>query len=78
MKKAAHPAVIGDKVQGNHRPDKYPVHPRRHGSYVRFDGNACVLIDKEGNPRAERASSALRRRAPREELAIVSLASEVV
>ena len=31
---------------------------RNDGSYLRFDSNACVIIDKEYEPAAARASSA--------------------
>ncbi len=32
--------------------------PRADGSYLRFDRNACVIIDKEMNPEGVRVSSA--------------------
>ena len=34
---------------------------RVDGSYVRFDSNACVLIDEEGNPRGTRIFGAVAR-----------------
>jgi large subunit ribosomal protein L14 len=56
----------------------YPVR-RDDGSYVRFDRNAVVLIDDEGNPRGTRIFGAVAREL-REKgyMKIVSLASEVV
>ena len=62
----------GDKVQAVIVRCKYPTR-RDDGSYVRFDSNACVLIDKEGNPRGTRIFGAvareLRRPEPRRERA---------
>ena len=57
---------------------KYP--PRRSdGSYVRFDANAVVLIDKDNNPRGTRIFGAVARELrERKFMKIVSLASEVV
>ena len=56
----------------------YPIR-RDDGSYVRFDRNAVVLIDDEGNPRGTRIFGAVAREL-REKgyMKIVSLASEVV
>lgn len=52
---------------------------RIDGSYVRFDRNAVVLIDKEGNPRGTRIFGAVARELrDRKYSRIVSLASEVV
>ncbi|HMN95654.1 MAG TPA: 50S ribosomal protein L14 [Phycisphaerales bacterium] len=68
----------GDKVQAVVVRAKYPVR-REDGSYVRFDSNACVLIDKEGNPRGTRIFGAVARELrERNYMKIVSLASEVV
>jgi len=54
----------------NRRPD---------GSYVRFDSNAVVLIDQEGNPRGTRIFGAVARELrERKFMKIISLASEVV
>ncbi len=52
---------------------------RSDGSYVRFDGNAAVLIDEEQNPKGTRIFGAVAREL-REKgfMKIVSLASEVV
>jgi large subunit ribosomal protein L14 len=52
---------------------------RDDGSYVRFDRNALVLIDKERNPRGTRIFGAVARELRERGFAkIVSLASEVV
>lgn len=56
----------------------YPVH-RADGSYVRFDKNAVVLIDDEGNPKGTRIFGAVARELREKNyMKIVSLASEVV
>ncbi len=56
----------------------YPVR-RDDGSYVRFDKNAVVIIDKEGNPRGTRIFGAVARELREKAyMKIVSLASEVV
>jgi large subunit ribosomal protein L14 len=52
---------------------------RSDGSYVRFDNNAVVLIDKDNNPRGTRIFGAVARELrDRRFMKIVSLASEVV
>jgi large subunit ribosomal protein L14 len=52
---------------------------RDDGSYVRFDRNALVLIDKEKNPRGTRIFGAVARELREKGFAkIVSLAAEVV
>jgi len=52
---------------------------RPDGSYVRFDSNAVVLIDKDNNPRGTRIFGAVARELrDRKFMKIVSLASEVV
>ena len=52
---------------------------RRDGSYVRFDGNAMVLLDGDGNPRGTRIFGAVARELrERKYMKIVSLAQEVV
>ena len=52
---------------------------RPDGSYVRFDTNAIVLIDKDNNPRGTRIFGAVARELrDRKFMKIVSLASEVV
>lgn len=52
---------------------------RDDGSYVRFDKNAIVLIDNDGNPRGTRIFGAVARELrERKYMKIISLASEVV
>jgi large subunit ribosomal protein L14 len=52
---------------------------RNDGSYVRFDNNAVVLIDKDNNPRGTRIFGAVARELrDRRFMKIVSLANEVV
>ena len=52
---------------------------RDDGSYVRFDTNAVVLIDKDNNPRGTRIFGAVARELrERKFMKIVSLANEVV
>ena len=52
---------------------------RPDGSYVRFDRNALVIIDKDGNPRGTRIFGAVARELrQRNFMKIVSLAAEVV
>jgi large subunit ribosomal protein L14 len=52
---------------------------RDDGSYVRFDRNAVVLVDKDGNPRGTRIFGAVARELrERRYNKIVSLASDVV
>ena len=55
------------------------VTKRIDGSYVRFDKNAAVVIDKENNPRGTRIFGAVARELrDKNFMKIVSLASEVV
>ena len=57
---------------------KYPTR-RPDGSYVRFDSNAGVLIDENGNPIGTRIFGAVARELREKNfMKIVSLASEVV
>jgi large subunit ribosomal protein L14 len=52
---------------------------RDDGSYVRFDSNAAVIVDNDGNPRGTRIFGAVARELrERNFMKIVSLASEVV
>lgn len=52
---------------------------RTDGSYVRFDQNALVIVDNDGNPRGTRIFGAVARELrDRNFMKIVSLASEVV
>jgi len=52
---------------------------RRDGSYIRFDENACVLIDERLEPRGTRIFGPIARELREKKfMKIVSLASEVV
>ena len=52
---------------------------RTDGSYVRFDSNACVIVDSDKNPRGTRIFGAVARELrDRNFMKIVSLASEVI
>ena len=52
---------------------------RTDGSYVRFDRNALVLVDGEGNPKGTRIFGAVARELrDRSFMKIVSLAQEVI
>lgn len=52
---------------------------RSDGSYVRFDRNALVLVDDEGNPKGTRIFGAVARELrERSFMKIVSLAQEVI
>lgn len=57
---------------------KKPIR-RRDGSYVRFDSNAAVMIDNEGNPIGTRIFGAVARELREKNyMKIISLAGEVV
>ena len=57
---------------------KQPIR-RADGSYVRFDRNAAVIVDADGNPRGTRIFGAVARELREKNMMkIVSLASEVV
>jgi len=52
---------------------------REDGSYVRFDKNAIVLVDADGNPRGTRIFGAVARELRAKKfMKIISLAAEVV
>ncbi len=69
-KKAVVRAVIVRCKQPTRRPD---------GSYIRFDSNAVVIVDAQGEPRGTRIFGAVARELrERRFMKIVSLASEVV
>ncbi len=57
---------------------KYPLR-RPDGSYVRFDSNAAVMLDADGNPVGTRIFGAVARELREKNfMKIISLASEVV
>lgn len=69
-KKSVVRAVIVRVKSPTRRPD---------GSYVRFDSNAVVIIDKDNNPRGTRIFGAVARELrDRKFMKIVSLANEVI
>ncbi|MGI6754670.1 MAG: 50S ribosomal protein L14 [Atopobiaceae bacterium] len=52
---------------------------RKDGSYIRFDQNACVLVDKEGEPKGTRIFGPVARELrDRRFMKIVSLAPETL
>ncbi|TVQ33292.1 MAG: 50S ribosomal protein L14 [Phycisphaeraceae bacterium] len=80
VKKALPGADIkaGDKVRAVVVRTKYPTR-RQDGSSVRFDTNAVVLINEDGNPRGTRIFGAVARELRDQNyMKIVSLASEVL
>lgn len=80
VKKALPNADIkaGDKVRAVIVRTKYPTR-REDGSLVRFDSNACVIINPDGNPRGTRIFGAVARELREQNyMKIVSLASEVI
>ena len=69
-KKTIHNAVIVRTKKEIRRPD---------GTYIRFDENACVLIQENGEPKATRIFGPVARELrERNFMKIVSLAQEVV
>lgn len=56
---------------------KFPI-PREDGSYIRFDRNAIVIIDPQGNPRGTRVFGPVARELREKFMKIISLAPEVV
>ncbi|MCD6539904.1 MAG: 50S ribosomal protein L14 [Candidatus Omnitrophica bacterium] len=55
----------------------FPI-KRKEGTVVKFDKNACVIIDKQGNPRGTRVFGPVAREIRENFAKIVSLAPEVV
>ena len=52
---------------------------RQDGSYIRFDKNAMVIVDNDGNPKGTRIFGAVARELREKNyMKIISLASEVV
>ena len=51
---------------------------REDGSYVRFDRNAMVVLDTDGNPKGTRIFGAVPRELRNKYMKIISLAAEVV
>lgn len=68
----------GEIVRGVVVRTKHAV-KRNDGSYVRFDKNAVVIVDKDGNPRGTRIFGAVARELRQKNyMKIISLAPEVV
>ncbi len=68
----------GEIVKGVIVRTKHAVR-RNDGSYVRFDKNAVVIVDKDGNPRGTRIFGAVARELRQKNyMKIISLAPEVV
>ena len=78
--KAALPASDikkGDKVRCVIVRTKYPTR-RPDGTYVRFDSNAGVILDGDGNPKGTRVFGAVARELREKNFTkIISLAEEV-
>jgi large subunit ribosomal protein L14 len=52
---------------------------RRDGSYIRFDDNACVIIDASKNPKGKRVFGPVARELREKDyMKIISLAPEVL
>jgi large subunit ribosomal protein L14 len=51
---------------------------RKNGIQVKFDKNACVIIDKQGNPRGTRVFGPVSREVREKFAKIVSLSPEVI
>ncbi|MBK8913809.1 MAG: 50S ribosomal protein L14 [Planctomycetia bacterium] len=67
----------GDKVKAVVVRTKYPTR-RPDGSYVRFDSNAAVIIDNDGNPKGTRVFGPVARELRERNFGkIISLAEEV-
>lgn len=80
VKEATAEAIVkkGDVVRGVVVRTKYPIR-RKDGTYLRFDSNAVVLIDKEGNPRGTRVFGPVARELREKNfMKIISLAPEVL
>jgi large subunit ribosomal protein L14 len=57
---------------------RFPIR-RSDGSYLRFDSNACVIVDEKGNPRGTRVFGPIARELRQKKFSkIISLAPEVV
>ena len=56
---------------------KAPIH-RADGSYLRFDNNAVVILNADGNPKGTRIFGPVARELRSEYMKIISLAPEVL
>jgi len=68
----------GEVVRGVIVRTAYPI-KRKDGTVLKFDNNAVVIIDKDGNPRGTRVFGPVARELRRKNyMKIISLAPEVV
>jgi len=68
----------GQVVRGVVVRTAYPI-ARKDGTILRFDNNAVVIIDKDGNPRGTRVFGPVARELRRKNfMKIISLAPEVI
>jgi len=67
----------GEVVLGVIVRTKYRIR-REDGSFLRFDTNAIVIIDKDGNPRGTRIFGPVARELREKFMKIISLAPEVL
>ncbi len=68
----------GEVVRGVIVRTAYPIH-REDGTTLKFDKNALVIIDKDGNPRGTRVFGPIARELRKKNyMKIISLAPEVV
>lgn len=67
----------GDVVRAVVVRTKAPIR-RADGSYLRFDNNAVVLLNNDGNPRGTRIFGPVARELRRKYMKIISLAPEVL
>jgi large subunit ribosomal protein L14 len=68
---------IGDKVVAVIIRTRFPL-KRPDGTHIRFDDNACVLIDKDGSPKGTRIFGPVPKELKDRYMKIVSLAPEVL
>lgn len=67
----------GDVVKAVVVRTKNPIH-RADGSHLRFDSNAIVILDNNGNPRGTRIFGPVARELRNKYMKIISLAPEVL
>jgi large subunit ribosomal protein L14 len=73
------PLPTGRQEGAQVREHSHETHSAADGSYVRFDSNAAVMIDNEGNPIGTRIFGAVARELREKNyMKIISLAGEVV
>lgn len=71
------PVKKGEVVRAVVVRTSFPI-KRKDGLVVKFDKNACVIIDKQGNPRATRVFGPVVRELRNQFGKIMSLAPEVI